>query len=107
DNSFNGFSPYCYLQLTAYLWQIESNGNLDRQRVSIEPGSLASQSVGPPLSKFEMSCDGRVFPKLGRKLLSLRPLAKQFVDPTDSVLGALASGSGTPGSRGLTTSYPV
>src|SRR5438067_3584699 len=54
-----------------------------------------------------MSCDGRVFPKLGRKLLSLRPLAKQFVDPTDSVLGALASGSGTPGSRGLTTSYPA
>ena len=107
DHIFNGVSPFGDLDPTAFVWQIDANGNLERQRVSIEPGSLASQSVGPPLSKFEMSCDGRVFPKLGRKLLSLRPLAKQFVDPTDSVLGALASGSGTPGSRGLTTSYPA
>src|SRR5438093_8540038 len=107
DHIFNGVSPFGDLDPNAVVFQIDANGNLERQRVSIEPGSLASQSVGPPLSKFEMSCDGRVFPKLGRKLLSLRPLAKQFVDPTDSVLGALASGSGTPGSRGLTTSYPA
>jgi cytochrome c peroxidase len=108
DHIFNGVSPFGDLDPTAFVWKVDANGNLERQRVSIEPASLASQAVGPPLSKFEMSCDGRVFPKLGRKLLSLRPLAKQFVDPEDSVLGGpLASGSGSPGSRGLTTTYPA
>src|SRR5438105_5613337 len=65
DHIFNGVSTFGDLDPTAFVWQIDANGNLERQRVSIEPGSLASQSVGPPLSQFEMSCDGRVFTKLG------------------------------------------
>src|SRR5436305_14385780 len=38
-------------------------------------------------------------------MLSLTPLAKQWVDPTDSVLGPLARSRTTPGARGLTSSY--
>lgn len=56
-------------------------------RILIDNASLASQAVGPPLSDFEMSAAGRSFPDLGRKMLSLRPLALQRVHPEDSVLG--------------------
>jgi cytochrome c peroxidase len=60
-------------------------------QVSLNKASLASQAVGPPLSDFEMSGRGRVFPKLGRKMLSLAPLAKQRVAFDDSVLGVYAN----------------
>ena len=44
----------------------------------------------PPLTDFEMSFQGRVFPSVGRKMLSLRPLALQLVHPQDSVLGDMS-----------------
>jgi hypothetical protein len=44
-----------------------------------------------------MSYDGRTWPMVGRKMLSLRPLAKQTVAADDSVLGPYADASG----RGL------
>jgi cytochrome c peroxidase len=69
--------------------------------VSIPNSSAASQAVGPPPNAVEMSCDGRLFAQIGRKLLGLRPLGQQAVSPTDSVLGRLANPQGT----GLTTSY--
>lgn len=53
----------------------------------IDNASLASQAVGPPLSDFEMSCGGKTFADLGRKLLPLRALAYQRVDTTDSLFG--------------------
>ena len=59
--------------------------------LSLENASLASQAVGPPLSSIEMSCAGRTFAELGRKLTRITPLAGQPVDATDSVLGGLAS----------------
>jgi len=58
--------------------------------LSLENASLASQAVGPPLSEIEMSCRGRSFADLGRKLLRVRPLALQQVAADDSVLGPLA-----------------
>ena len=60
--------------------------------------SLASQAVGPPLNAVEMSFDGRAWAHLGRKMLTLPPLARQAVAGDDSVLGALASVAG-PGLR--------
>jgi len=51
----------------------------------------------------EMSFIGRTFPKLGKKMLSLRPLAQQQVAATDSVLGFLSQGA--PGGTGLNTTY--
>jgi cytochrome c peroxidase len=64
--------------------------------------SLASQAVGPALSNFEMSCGGRLFEHLGRKMLSLKPLNGQVAAPSDSVLGPYA-GKVT----GLTIDYPT
>lgn len=70
------------------------DGKLVREAVAINNASLASQAAGPPLNSLEMSYDGRTWPLLGRKLLSLAPLAGQRVAPDDSVLGALANTSG-------------
>lgn len=50
--------------------------------------SLASQAVGPAISEKEMSCQGRAFADLGRRMLLRRPLADQKVHPQDSVFGA-------------------
>ncbi len=65
--------------------------------LEIEDASLASQAVGPPLSELEMSCLGRTFADVGRKLLFTIPLLSQQVAKSDSVLGGYASASG----RGL------
>jgi len=62
--------------------------------LQVENASLASQAVGPPVSVLEMSCDGRSFPDIGRKLLFTIPLFKQKVDQHDSVLGPYAAPSG-------------
>src|SRR5262249_4118439 len=51
----------------------------------------------PPLNNIEMSYDGRTWPKLGKKMLGLRPLAQQFVASDDSVLGPFSD----PAGRGL------
>jgi cytochrome c peroxidase len=71
--------------------------------LSIGNASLASQAVGPPVNDTEMTCGGRPFNgsgSLAAKLLARTPLAHQHVDPTDSVLGAVAAGG-----NGLTVSY--
>jgi cytochrome c peroxidase len=73
-----------------------STGTPVREAIRIANASLASQSVGPALSNVEMSYDGRAWPQMGRKMLSLRPLALQRVAADDSVLGpyAIADGRG-------------
>ena len=49
------------------------------------------------MNSIEMSADGRTWPKLGQRMLALRPLALQRVDPDDGVLGLYAN----PDGRGL------
>ncbi len=66
------------------------NGSPMKQRIAIYNASLASQAVGPALSDLEMSCAGKAFPELGKKMLLRKPLANQKVDSTDSVLGPYA-----------------
>jgi cytochrome c peroxidase len=97
--------------------------------VRIKFSSLASQAVGPPLSNFEMSFDGRNWAKIGKKLLQqlampimepapavqngVVPLANQLVDVTDSLLGPFSNQGGffcnpnlsAPGKPGLCISY--
>ena len=46
-----------------------ADGSVTPVQVALENASLASQAVGPPLSDFEMSCSGRTFSNLGRKML--------------------------------------
>ena len=51
-----------------------------------------------------MSCGGpKTFADLGRKMLTVKPLANQKVDPTDSLLGSLSDFPN--GNKGLSTSY--
>ena len=83
--------------------RITAHGPLSPAIVRLENSSLASQAVGPPVSDFEMSARGRPFPKIGKKMLSLTPLAKQVVSPQDSVLGTLANPVAP--NKGLTTTY--
>ena len=64
--------------------------SLAQTSILLNNASLASQAVGPPLSDVEMSWIGRTFPDLGRKMLTLPPLALQQVHPNDSVLGSYA-----------------
>lgn len=65
-----------------------------REAVRMNNASLASQAVGPALNAVEMSFDGRSWEQLGTKMLALSPLARQKVDPLDSVLGGMANPNG-------------
>ncbi len=73
---------------------VKHGDGLELTWLEIENASLASQAVGPPTSRLEMSCAGRVFPDIGKKMVGRRPLALQDVDPTDSSLGPFASQHG-------------
>lgn len=77
------------------------NGALNLTYLKIEDFSLASQAVGPPTSILEMSCDGRIFADVGRKLLFTVPLLQQTVSKQDSVLGPFVSARG----KGLQLQY--
>ncbi|MBK5277179.1 MAG: hypothetical protein JJE30_19290 [Desulfuromonadales bacterium] len=106
---FNGVNPFGPLDTTAGVWFSDAAGNLTKQKISIEMGSLASQATGPPLDTTEMSFRGRTFPQLGSKMLSLTPLGKQVVHPNDSVLGPLSravlQGGKVSGQLGLNATY--
>jgi cytochrome c peroxidase len=108
NNIFNGRNPFGPRDPTAGIDPLNSvmvadaYGRLSPLPVMIPDASLASQAVGPPQSNFEMSCSGRLFEQIGQKLLRLKPLAGQVVDPTDSVLGTYADKT-----AGLTIDYPT
>ena len=99
QNSFNGANPFGTRDPNARVFRADSpNSQPIAVQVNIPNASLASQAVGPPLSTFEMSADGRTFADIGekfarplrdsgKKLKPLRPLGQQQVHPNDSVLG--------------------
>src|SRR5262249_4824449 len=89
----------------ARVLKVQSDGSVVPVAISIDHASAASQAVGPPGNGTEMSCGGRPFPKIGKKLLSLGPLGQQVVDPSDSMLGALARSRTKAGTPGLQTTY--
>src|SRR6267143_1965332 len=106
-NEFNGVNPIGDLDPFArvlisdtVLRKTKLNGNL-----RLENSSLASQAVGPPLSDLEMSFNGRIFAKLGKKMLSFaNGLPNQQVHHYDSVLGSLSL---SPSSNGISLSYSI
>jgi len=83
---FNGSSAFGARDPDAGVWMWR-DGRLRRKRLSLANASLASQAVEPPLDTNEMSCSGRTFPDIGRKLLRRRALQLQAVHPDDGVLG--------------------
>jgi cytochrome c peroxidase len=111
NSIFNGSSPLGDADPNAGVWLPDATGNLTKQRVRIPYSSLASQAVGPPGNPTEMSCAGRTFPDIGKKLLNPKivPLGQQSTHPNDSVLGALAKSTIRNGrvslTPGLNTTY--
>ncbi len=101
NRRFNGRNPFGDADPNARVLQISDLGELARVHVSLDNASLSSQAVGPPNNGTEMSAAGRNWLKLGKKMLSLQPLATQHVNLDDSVLGDLAITGGT----GLNTTY--
>ncbi|MDP6675902.1 MAG: cytochrome c peroxidase [Gammaproteobacteria bacterium] len=99
NNIFNGVDPFGQRNTAARVLEVQGGGPVPIQ-IALQNSSLASQAVGPPLSDFEMSCAGRVFPDIGKKLLTLQPLALQKVHRFDSVLGPYKGGK-----RGLNVGY--
>lgn len=65
------------------------DGTVSTVAIEMDNASLASQAVGPPLSDFEMSCGGRTFADLGKKMLKRFALKGQKVHLDDSVLSEL------------------
>ena len=105
---FNGVNQHGLLDENARIL-VKQGESLDApvvpEKVEIDMASLASQALAPPISAFEMSAEGRPFAKIGKKLLSLIPLSKQVVHPTDSVLGPFSRDDGTLTITGLDTTY--
>lgn len=99
NNIFNGVDPFGQRNTAARVREVQGGSPVEIQ-IALQNSSLASQAVGPPLSDFEMSCAGRVFPDIGKKLLTLQPLGLQKVHGNDSVLGPYKGGK-----RGLNVSY--
>jgi cytochrome c peroxidase len=92
-NIFNGSTPFGPADARASVLAVTGR-TLSPEIVRLDGSSLASQAVGPALNGLEMSYDGRAWMFLGRKMLSLAPLARQAVSPDDSVLGAYGNSDG-------------
>jgi cytochrome c peroxidase len=98
QNEFNGVNEWGARDRNAHLFRAATPNQLQKVSVLLTNSSLASQAVAPPVSRFEMSADGRTFHDLadklsrrnGHRLPGLRPLARQLVHPQDSVLGGLS-----------------
>lgn len=105
NNIFNGSSPWGDRDPEAGVWVKESARSVVKQRLRLINSSLASQALAPPLSSNEMSCKGRSFPDIGRKILSRQPLESQKVHYQDSVLGPLSYSDASQQLPGLQTTY--
>jgi hypothetical protein len=87
QNIFNGVNPHGDRDADAFVLQASGpTTELERVQVRLENSALASQSLSALFSTTAESYMGRTGPKVGKKMLSLTPLAKQQVHPEDSVL---------------------
>ncbi|HWH56889.1 MAG TPA: cytochrome c peroxidase [Terriglobales bacterium] len=102
QNTCNGASPFGSRDKQSHLLVGDpATRKLGPAFVAMQNSALCSQSLGPILSNVEMSADGRDFRQVGKKLLARAPLAKQMVDPTDSLLGAFSNAP----NPGINTTY--
>ena len=91
NNIFNGSTPFGNRDPDAGIWVTSMPGGVaSKVRLALADASAASQAVGPPASDFEMSCGGRSFATIARRMLDTPLLNRQVIDPGDSVLGAFA-----------------
>ena len=101
DNVFNGVNHLGTRDPNARLYRATNPQNPVEWRVELVDSSLASQAVAPIVSDLEMATPGRTRLDLARELTRLnrnrgkrfarlRPLGKQLVSPSDSVLGPIS-----------------
>jgi len=90
---FNGWDAFGFRNRTNTLKK-NINGTLTNVFLRVTNSSLASVGAAVPTSNITMSFQGRTMPDLGKKMVTLRPLAKQRVHHQDSVLGSLAREEG-------------
>jgi len=90
NNVFNGGDPFGMRNPQPLAWKVQG-GTLQNVAVTLSSSSLASQAAGPPMSNVEMSCAGRAFIDLGKRLLDEKILKDQVIAPSDGVLGAYAA----------------
>jgi cytochrome c peroxidase len=101
NNVFNGFSPFGNRDPDAGIFVTsDRSGVATKVRLALNDASAASQAVGPPGSPVEMSCGGRTFADIGRRMLDSLMLKQQRISSTDSVLGPV-SGARRPTYREL------
>lgn len=91
SNVFNGMNPFGLRDTNARILKLTA-GKVKAEAVALSNSSLASQAAGPPLSSFEMSCEGRTFADIGKRVLDAKPLMRQRVAPDDSVLAPYRAG---------------
>jgi cytochrome c peroxidase len=103
QNIFNGVNPFGTGDPKAQLLHVDPSAphGVSSVNFRLSNSSLASQAVGPPGNDVEMSATGRSFVKMGKKMLTLTPLAQQMVSTNDSVLGGLSAAP----ANGLTQNY--
>jgi len=86
----NAVSPFGKRDESARLIKYLGDDECEQVGVLIDNASICSQSLGPVLSDFEMSCQGRNFLEVGKKLVHQQALMFQDVSDTDSILGHLS-----------------
>jgi cytochrome c peroxidase len=101
ENVFNGVNHVGTRDPDAAVFRADDPKNPIEVHVALVNASLASQAVAPIVNDLEMAVPGRTALDVGRalargarvqgkRLVNVRPLAKQLVAPTDSVLGPLS-----------------
>jgi cytochrome c peroxidase len=101
ENVFNGVNHLGQRDPDAKLFRADDSQKPVEVRVELVNASLASQAVAPIVSDLEMATPGRTRLDVGsalargkrdqgKKVAKVRPLAKQQVSPTDSVLGTMS-----------------
>jgi cytochrome c peroxidase len=101
ENIFNGVNHLGPRDPDAKLFRADNATQPVEVRIELSNASLASQAVAPIVSDLEMAEPGRTrlevatslasgMRQKGKKVAKVRPLAKQQVSPTDSVLGSMA-----------------
>ncbi|MEH2217264.1 MAG: cytochrome c peroxidase [Nostoc sp.] len=81
QNSFNGVNPFGLRDPNAKLYKAATSVTPPQTvSVKLKNSSLASQAVGPPLSSFEMSADGRTFQDVGKKAVGTPSLLGDIIN---------------------------
>ena len=99
ENVFNGVNHLGQRDPDARLFRADDPKKPVEVRVELSNASLASQAVAPIISDLEMAAPGRTRLDVGRelargkrnqgkKVTKVRPLGKQKVSPTDSMLAS-------------------